>query len=213
MKFEEIQRQAQAEWETFNGKDRASILIGAGTCGRAAGALEVLSAFEREVDIRSGTNRKTIAQIVQVGCLGLCYTEPLVEIRAQGKQVLYQGVAPKMVSELVSSHIENGEPVASHALAVTGETPLNGIPPLAELPMIKGQYRIALNNCGHIDPTNINHYIARGGYSSLSSALSMEPEAVIDIVEQSLLRGRGGPGFPPGSSGGCAATTRVKSIM
>jgi NADH:ubiquinone oxidoreductase subunit F (NADH-binding)/(2Fe-2S) ferredoxin len=196
MKFDDIQKQALSEWETFVHNDRASILIGAGTCGRAAGALEVFSAFERELN---GTSSDNGTQLVKVGCLGLCYAEPLVEIRAHGKHVLYSGVDEKTVPELIASHIEKGEPVMSKALAVTEGEALNGIPPLDELPMIRSQFRVALNNCGHIDPTSINHYIARGGYASLARVLGMDPEEIIDIVEQSSLRGRGGAGFPTGT--------------
>lgn len=197
MKFEEIRKKALSEWEEFICKDRTSILIGAGTCGRAAGALEVLSGFQNEL------NRKSLAdkcQVVEVGCLGLCYAEPLVEINdAQGKRLLYHRVEPEMVPALIASHVEKGEPLFSRALAVMEGQPLNGIPLFKDLPMISRQFRIALNNCGHIDPTNIKHYIARDGYSSLARVLTMNPGEVIDMVEASLLRGRGGAGFPTGT--------------
>ncbi len=186
-----------AEWEEFVRKDRAAILIGAGTCGRAAGALEVFSAFQSELDKRSLSDR---CQLVEVGCLGLCYAEPLVEIKdEQGRRILYQGVDQETVPQLIESHVEKGEPVLSRAMAVMEGQPLNGIPLFNDLPMMRRQFRIALNNCGQIDPTNINHYIARGGYSSLARVLSMNPEDVIDMVEASLLRGRGGAGFPTGT--------------
>ena len=163
MKFKEIQNKALSEWEEFVRKERTSILIGAGTCGRAAGALEVLSAFQDELNQRGMADK---CQVVEVGCLGLCYAEPLVEIKdAQGKRLLYQSVNPEMVPKLVESHAEKGEPVLSWALAVMEGQPLNGIPLFKDLPVMRQQFRIALRNCGYIDPTNINHYIARGGYS------------------------------------------------
>lgn len=197
MRFEEIKNQALYEWEEFVRKDRPRILIGSGTCGRAAGAREVLSAFQNELNSRFLASETLL---VEVGCLGLCYAEPLVEIKdAVGKRVLYQGVNLKIVPELVESHVQKNEPVLSHALAIMEGQPLNGIPLFDDLPMIKRQFRIALNNCGYIDPTNINHYIARGGYSSLARVLTMDPEEVIDMVEASLLRGRGGAGFPTGT--------------
>ncbi len=197
MKFEEIRNKAMVEWEEFVLKDRAAILIGAGTCGRAAGALEVFSAFQSELDKRSLSDR---CKLVAVGCLGLCYAEPLVEIKdEQGRRILYQGVDQETVPQLIESHLGKGEPVLSKAMAVMEGQPLNGIPLFNDLPMMRHQFRIALNNCGQIDPTNINHYIARGGYSSLDRVLSMNPEDVIDMVETSLLRGRGGAGFPTGT--------------
>lgn len=196
MTFEETQGKAISEWEEFVRRDRTTILIGAGTCGRAAGAMEVFSSFQKELNDRS---LAADSQLVEVGCLGLCYAEPLVEIKdTHGGRILYKDIHPEAVPELVESHIENGEPVISRALAVMEGQSLDGIPLFGDLPMIKSQFRIALNNSGHIDPTNINHYIARGGYSSLARALAMNPEDVIDMVEKSLLRGRGGAGFPTG---------------
>ena len=197
MIFEEIRKKALSEWEEFVRNDRTSILIGAGTCGRAAGALEVLAAFQDELKKRSLADQ---CQVVEVGCLGLCYAEPLVEIKdAQGRRLLYHGVDAEMVPELVESHVEKGEPLLSKALAVMEGQALNGVPLFKDLPVLKRQFRIALRNCGYVDPTNINHYVARGGYASLERVLSMDPEEVIDMVETSLLRGRGGGGFPTGT--------------
>lgn len=197
MKFEDTRNKAMAEWEEFLRQDRSVILVGAGTCGRAAGALEVLSVFQSELDKRSLSDR---CQLVEVGCLGLCYAEPLVEIRdEQGSRILYQGIDQETAPQLIESHVEKGKPVLSKALAVMEGQPLNGIPLFNDLPMIRRQFRIALNNCGHINPTNINHYIAREGYSSLARVLAMNPEDVIHMVEESLLRGRGGAGFPTGT--------------
>jgi NADH-quinone oxidoreductase subunit F len=197
MKFEEIKNRSLSEWEEFGRKDQSTILIGSGTCGRAAGAQEVFSAFQRELDRNSLADK---CRIMEVGCLGLCYAEPLVEIRdARGMRILYQKVDAGSVPELVSSHVLKGEPVRAKALAVMEGQALNGIPLFDDLPVIRRQFRIALRNCGLIDPTNIHHYIARGGYSSLARALAMGPEDVIDMVDASLLRGRGGGGFPTGT--------------
>ena len=197
MKFEEIKNKALSEWEEFDRKDQTSILVGSGTCGRAAGALEVLSAFQTELGNRSLTDT---CRVVEVGCLGLCYAEPLVEIRdAQGRRFLYPKVDPESVPELVKLHVQKGEPVLSKAMAVMEGQSLNGVPLFSDLPMISRQYRIAMRNCGSIDPTNIQHYIAGGGYTSLARVLTMDPEDVIDTVESSLLRGRGGGGFPTGT--------------
>ena len=196
MRFEKIKNKALSEWEEFVHKDRSRILIGSGTCGRAAGAHEVVSAFRNELN-KSSLGDK--CQVVEVGCLGPCYAEPLVEIQdTQGRRLLYQHVNPEIVPELVESHLKKGEPILSKALAVMEGNPLNGVALFDDLPMISRQFRIALRNCGYIDPTNINHYIARGGYSSLARALTMGPEDVIDMLEASLLRGRGGGGFPTG---------------
>lgn len=196
MNYDEIRKEAQREWELFTQIDRPRILVGSATCGRAAGSLEVLDAFEKELKGRHGSGEVALKE---VGCLGLCYAEVLVEIRGgDGRRVLYQGVEPKMVKDLVESHLVQGKPVLKHALAVMEGESLDGIPLFAELPMIRNQERIVLRNCGVIDPGSVNHYIARGGYTGLARALTMGPEAVIEEVKASGLRGRGGAGFPTG---------------
>jgi len=196
MNYDEIRKEAQREWELFTRADRPRILVGSATCGRAAGSLEVLGAFEEEL---KGKGVPGEVAIKEVGCLGLCYAEVLVEMSgADGRRVLYQGVEPKMVKELVESHLIEGKPVLKHALAVMEGEPLDGVPAFGELPMIRHQKRIVLRNCGAIDPGNVSHYIARGGYAGLGRALSMGPEAVIEEIKASGLRGRGGAGFPTG---------------
>lgn len=174
---------------------KPTVLIGMGTCGRAAGAHEVMNAFEKE--IADKMDEQSVS-IVEVGCLGLCYAEPLVEIRAHDKSVLYQYVSPKMVPDLVLSHIVKGEPVDKHVLAMTGGEIYNGFSYLQDLPVLKSQYRITMRNCGYIDPKSLVQYIERGGYRSLYKALQMDPEEVIAEVKASLLRGRGGAGFLTG---------------
>ena len=136
-------------------------------------------------------------RLAEVGCNGLCFAEVLVEVKGpDGRQVLYQAVEPGMVPELVESHLVKGEPVRQHALALTQGQPLDGLARFDDLPAIKSQSRVVLRNCGVIDPLNVDHYIARGGYSGLARALALKPEDVIAEIERSGLRGRGGAGFP-----------------
>lgn len=195
MSFAARQKQAQAVWQEFTRSDRLRVLIGSATCGRAAGSLEVLAAFKEEL-AKAGLTGTT--EVCEVGCLGMCYAEVLVEIRGKdGRRVLYQQVEPKDVPKLVQSHLVEGEIVRPLALAMMEGTD-DKLPPFTELPMIKPQVRIVLRDCGFIDPTNIDHYIARGGYSGMARALAMTPEAVIEEVKTSGLRGRGGAGFPTG---------------
>ncbi|MFP5214096.1 MAG: NADH-quinone oxidoreductase subunit F, partial [Acidobacteriota bacterium] len=152
--------------------------------------------------LRSELEKHSLAgdtELREVGCLGLCYAEVLVEIKGRdGRRVLYQGVEPKMVPELVESHLVKGEPVVKRALAVVEGGTSDGLPLFNDLDMIKHQVRVVLRNCGIIDPTNINHYIARGGYSGMARSLSMSPDEVIEEMKASGLRGRGGAGFPTG---------------
>jgi NADH-quinone oxidoreductase subunit F len=194
MTFEEIHRQAVAEWEALEQSPKSRILVGAATCGRAAGAEAVLTAIEREL-----AQRNIEAIITQVGCIGLCYIEPLVDIIKPGRpRISYGNVTPEIIPRLVEDYLVNDNPCPDLALGTIGDGRVEGIPSLFELPVLKPQVRIVLRRCGFIDPENINHYIATGGYSGLVRALGMKPEEIIEEVKKSGLRGRGGAGFPTG---------------
>lgn len=192
MSFDDIRKRALREWTAFEDPGKARVLIGTGTCGCAAGAEQVLAAA-----------RETIAEldievtVGETGCIGLCYAEPLVELqRPDGPRVLYGNVTQASIGELLTGFFLKEDLNASMALATTSDVSADGIPPLNELPMLKPQVRVVLQNCGVIDPENIDHYIARGGYEGLDKALRMEPEQIINEVKTSGLRGRGGAGFP-----------------
>jgi len=194
VRFEEIQRRAQPAWEAFCSPDRPRILVGAATCGRAAGATAVENA------IREHLSKSALdVQVFQVGCLGLCYAEPLVELAGPGMpRVLYGAVTPEQVTELLDDYFLRRDPRPDLAMAVMDGAALDGIPAFGDLPVMRRQVRVVLRNCGVIDPENIDHYIARGGYAGLAKALQMRPEGVIEEVTRSGLRGRGGAGFPTG---------------
>lgn len=151
------------------------IKVSMGTCGIAAGARAIMSEFESVL-----LDEKLDATIIRTGCMGYCYAEPTIEITLPGKDpVVYGHVTPNRVAGIIRKYIRNGEPVEGV------------IAP-------RDKIRIALRNCGIIDPGNIDEYIARDGYKALSRALAMEPDEVIDEVIRSGLRGRGGGGFPTG---------------
>ena len=169
-------------------------MIGAGTCGRAAGAGEVAAAVRSCL-----TETQVHADVYEVGCLGLCYAEPLVELSKPGApRVLYGGITPDDVPALLEDYFAKDDLRPDLGLAVTDGPAADGIPAFDELPMLKGQVRIVLRNCGLIDPENIYHYVGRAGYSGLANALGMPPNQVIDQVKNTGLRGRGGAGFPTG---------------
>jgi len=192
--FEEIRHQAIEEWETLEHSPKPRILVGAATCGRAAGAEAVLTAIEREL-----AQRNIEAIITQVGCIGLCYIEPLVDIIKPGHpRISYGNVTPEIIPRLIEDYLVNDNPCPDLALGTIGDGRVEDIPSLFELPVLKPQVRIVLHRCGFIDPENINHYIANGGYSGLIRALGMKPEEIIEEVKKSGLRGRGGAGFPTG---------------
>ena len=194
MTFDEIRSQAVSEWEALEHSDKPRIYIGTATCGRASGALTVLEAIESEL-----AKHNIDAIIAHVGCIGLCYAEPLVDMaKPNGPRISYANVTPKMIPQLIEDYLVNDNPRPDLALGTVGDGSVDGIPKLFDLPMLKPQVRIALRNCGIIDPENIKHYIARGGYSGLVRAVGMKPEEVIEEVKASGLRGRGGAGFPTG---------------
>jgi NADH-quinone oxidoreductase subunit F len=192
--FEAIRTKAISDWESLGKSPGPVIFVGTATCGRAAGASAVLEAINAALQ-----QYKIKADITQVGCLGLCYAEPLVDIVKPGHpRIHYGNLTPELAAQLIEDYLINDNPHPELALGASGNGKLPDIPSLYELPVLKPQVRIALRNCGLIDPENIDHYIARGGYSGLAKALEMTPEAVISEIQKSGLRGRGGAGFPTG---------------
>ena len=190
--FDEIQGSAREKWDALQSGQCPVILVGTATCGRSAGSLEVLEAF-REETARRGVE----CRLVEVGCIGLCYAEPIVSIaKPSGPTVFYSGVTPKMATELVESYLLGDDPLPDYALGTTGSGTIDGIPELYQTPVFEGQVRRTLRNCGFIDPSEIDHYIAGGGYTGLVNALETGAEQTIDEVKAAGLRGRGGAGFP-----------------
>ncbi|MBN2463472.1 MAG: NADH-quinone oxidoreductase subunit NuoF [Dehalococcoidia bacterium] len=192
MDFTKIVDKANAEWQALWHGDKPLILVGLATCGMAAGANAVMKAIENEL-----SQRNIEATIIPVGCIGLCYLEPLVDIVKPGHpRICYTHVTPQKVGELIEDYLVNDNPRPDMALGTIGDGTVADIPKFYELPMLKPQVRIATRNCGNINPENIMHYIAQGGYSGLDKALKMQPEEVTKEVSESGLRGRGGAGFP-----------------
>ncbi|MBI4200934.1 MAG: SLBB domain-containing protein [Chloroflexi bacterium] len=177
-------------------ESRPRVRVGTALCGLAAGAGAVAEAFRREAKARG-----VDAIVSEVGCLGLCYAEPLVDIQSPGgPRVFYSNVTPEQVADLVTSHLLLGKPLDNQALATLGDGALDGVPALGDLEMMRGQVRIALRNAGHIDPLDLYEYIAQGGYAALDRAVSeMTPQQVQEQVSKSGLRGRGGAAFPTGA--------------
>ena len=196
--FQEIQRQAEEEWRELQCGGKPLILIGTATCGRSAGSLNTKKSFEDELSARG-----VDANIIDVGCMGPCYAEPLVcIIKPDNPGICYRNVTPEKAKELVDKYIsadgEDCDPLTEYALGTTGNGAVEGIPRLDDIPVFKPQERRLFEKLGYIDPMNINHYIAYGGYSGLAKALEMEPTDIIEEIKKSGLRGRGGGGFPTG---------------
>lgn len=182
--------------------------IGMASCGIAAGAKDV---YDKAREIFDEQN----VLVARTGCLGLCEEEPLVDIQAPGQpRIVYRRVSADIIGELTEAH-EKAEYSKKYILGqmrdprsileddienpLSGVFSTNGIPTLEEIPFYDKQLKIALRNCGYLDPESIEEYIGRGGYFSLFQALhEMEPEEIIEAIKISGLRGRGGGGFPTG---------------
>jgi len=190
--FQEIKNRAEAQWrESWDG-NKPVIMVGAATCGRAAGALEVLQTLRDEVK-----KQNLDCPVIEIGCMGHCYTEPIVIISKPGyPPICYGRVNPVIAERLIKDFILGDDPCFEFVLGALEENDL--VPSLADFPRAKYEKKIILKNCGHIDPTEIDHYIANDGYSALAKALQMPPEKIIDELKRSGLRGRGGAGFPTG---------------
>ncbi len=168
------------------------IYVGSGTCGRAAGALEVQERLKAEV-----LERKAGVRVGEVGCMGLCPFEPLVMVeRPGGPGICYGNVSPEDVPDILRETEGVCDPGFGPVLCTVGGEKLDGIPHISDLPLFKHQVRIALRRCGRVDPGSIAHTILLGGYRGLGRALKTGPGEVVSEVGRSGLRGRGGAGFP-----------------
>lgn len=193
--FEEIVNSALDQWDLITNNTVPIIYLGTASCGRAAGAMEVLETIHSTLE----TNQLE-AKIIEVGCIGPCYLEPLMDIKLPGRpRISYANVRPAKVKKIIESNLINNDPLSKQAVGYLGdECPgfTDGIPRFFDLPMLKPQVRVVLRNCGFIDPENIDHYLANNGYSGIMNAIMKTPEEVIAVVKEAGLRGRGGAGFP-----------------
>ncbi|MBL0174352.1 MAG: NADH-quinone oxidoreductase subunit NuoF [Ignavibacteria bacterium] len=163
-----------------------TVTIGLGTCGISAGGEKVYKAFMDELKERPGA-----FILKETGCIGMCYREPLVEIsNGSGASYTYGEVTPERVGRIVEEDLVKDEAIDDWIVIGEGREP----------GFFENQVRIVLRNCGCIDPGSIDEYIGTGGYTAIEKAVTtMTPEAVIEDVLASGLRGRGGGGFPTGT--------------
>ena len=175
--------------ETFK-PDVPRVRLCSGTACTATGTPKVVTALEEEAAKRGIT-----LDVVKTGCQGLCQKGPVMKVEPQG--IFYQKVKPDHAKAIMAYTVVGGAPFRQ---SLYREDILSEpIPEMTEVPFYKKQLRIALRNNGVIDPRNIYHYIAVGGYAALEKALgSMSPDAVLAEVDKANLRGRGGAGFPAG---------------
>ncbi|MCF3653476.1 MAG: 4Fe-4S binding protein [Aigarchaeota archaeon] len=180
--------------EVLYGSQGVRINIGASSCGLAAGAERVLEA------VKDGLRSMGVeAEVSAVGCLGLCFMEPFIEIQSEdGPSPIYGYVSPENVGDILARYFEEGS--VDGAFAIRKRTGRfkdeDKVPLLDELDVWRKQVKWVSRNCGVINPESIEEYIVTGGYEGLSRALTMRPEEVIEEIRLAGLRGRGGAGFP-----------------
>ncbi len=193
-KLDTRRRKAVKVWDAFENNKKPIIILGAATCGRAAGAMDTWKAVEKVVK-----KLKVDADIVEVGCIGPCYLEPLMDVKMPGKpRVSYSNISPEKVERILKGFFKEDEIPSRDVLGHFGDEEIDGIPKFWDHPMLKPQVRLVLRNCGIIEPTNIDHYLACDGYKALEYTLSHKPVEIMQLVLDSGIRGRGGAGFPTG---------------
>ncbi|MEG1446780.1 MAG: NADH-quinone oxidoreductase subunit NuoF [Ruthenibacterium sp.] len=172
---------------------RSHVMVCGGTGCTSSGSDKIARAFEDEI---TATGLETEVKVIRTGCFGLCALGPIVVIYPEGS--FYSMVKESDVKEIVDEHLLKGRPVTRLLYDETVSAD-NTVKSLDETDFYKKQMRIALRNCGVINPENIDEYIAFDGYQALGKVLTeMKPADVIQTMLDSGLRGRGGAGFPTG---------------
>lgn len=178
---------------------RSHIMVCGGTGCTSSNSEKIIEAFNREL-AENGLNEEV--KVIKTGCFGLCALGPIVVVYPEA--TFYSMVKPEDVKEIVEEHLLKGRVVKRLLYDETSQN--DTVTSLNDTEFYKHQMRIALKNCGRIDPNNIDEYIGYNGYEALGKVLTeMTPEQVIQIVLDSGLRGRGGGGFPTGRKWSLAA--------
>ena len=193
--YEELKSAADTVWAAVEKPERPLFIVSMNTSSIAAGARQTLDA------LRKLSGDAAAFDVMETGDAGLAWAEPVVEVRKPGGQhVLYGHVTAATVDGFAKAAAAGI--AREHAIGVIAGAPVDGTPMLADIAWTKGQVRWLMYNCGVIDPGNIDHYIARGGYSHFVAAAQMDRDALINVVKGSTLRGHSGSFFSTGMKWG-----------
>ena len=193
-----VKEKAIGKNEERKQNNKYRIVVGMATCGMAAGAKPVMDAMTMEIE-KLGINN---VELCQTGCIGVCRLEPMAEVYApDGSRTTYVKLDPEKAVTIINEHVVGGKVCTDLTIgaadAKEGDT--NVPQSVDEVEFFKKQMRVALKNCGIINPDSLEEYIANDGYQALAKALTtMKPAEVIEEVKKSGIRGRGGAGFPTG---------------
>ncbi len=190
MKFEQIYDKAESKNRFLSDKNCIKIYISASE--DITTVPYISEAFLAETD-----KNRLKAEVITTGSTGYYDLEPIVRIEKPGHpSVMFKNVNPDAAVTIANEYLVNDRPVQNITLGSMGDERIDGIPGVDELPLFYLQNRVALRNCGQIDPGNIDHYILTGkGYTGLARVLSMKPTEVITELKKSGLRGKGGAGY------------------
>ncbi|MBQ4266487.1 MAG: NAD(P)H-dependent oxidoreductase subunit E, partial [Clostridia bacterium] len=183
---------------------RSHVMVCGGTGCTSSNSGAIINEFELQL-AQKGLDKEV--KVVRTGCFGLCEAGPVVIVYPEG--AFYSHVKVEDVTRIVDEHLIKGRIVKELLYKNSVEEDTNKIKSLDKVDFYKKQKRVALRNCGVIDPENIDEYIAFDGYKALGKVLTeMTPEEVIDVMLKSGLRGRGGAGFPTGMKWKFAAASK-----
>ncbi|MBE6870387.1 MAG: NADH-quinone oxidoreductase subunit NuoF [Ruminococcaceae bacterium] len=183
---------------------RSHVLVCGGTGCTSSGSAKVIETLEAEI-VKNGLSEEV--KVIRTGCFGLCAVGPIMIVYPEG--CFYSQVKAEDVPEIVTEHLLKGRPV-KHLLYKETVEEDDKIKSLNHTDFYRKQRRVALRNCGVIDPENIEEYIAYNGYEALAKCLTeYTPAQVIDVIKASGLRGRGGAGFPTGMKWAFAAQNQA----
>lgn len=187
--------------------DRPVIYVGYGTCGHIAGARQTLEEVNRYL-----VENEKDAEVVEVGCIGMCWAEPLLDVQLPGRsRISYKNATAEKVTDILDATFN----ITYESRYVLGQfrnynmEPWEGIPYIEDIPFYKNQERVVLEDCGMLNPVSIDEYLARGGYQALANTiLQTTPAGTRDQIIKSGLRGRGGGGYLAGNKWKVAAETQ-----
>ncbi len=190
--YQRLAEEAQTRVGALRSEDASYVLLGTATCGRSAGALHVREAFKEHFE-KNGLD----VPVIEVGCMGHCYAEPMAVVKRPGyPAMVYHHLSPIIVRNLVSKFFLEEDPYFEVFLGAVEQNDM--FPAMADLPRYGLEERRLLKRCGLVDPANIYHSISEGAYQGLVKTLEMSPSEALEMVKASGLRGLGGAGFPTG---------------